>query len=65
MKGSLTHKGKEIFVQKDLANTLLKIADSGPAVFYIGSRAKKIIADIPENGGVYQYKDLANYEAYT
>jgi len=48
-------------VQKDLADTLRKIAREGPDAFYQGEIAKRIAADMEKNGGLITEEDLARY----
>jgi gamma-glutamyltranspeptidase/glutathione hydrolase len=49
-------------VQKDLAKTLERIAESGFAGFYENEFAWKMVRDIRKNGGIWTIKDLATYE---
>lgn len=51
-----------LIVQKDLANTLEKIALSGPEAFYQGEVAKNIVSSVNQRGGIFSLEDLANYE---
>lgn len=60
---SIAYKAGELFVQKDLANTLRAIAQGGRDAFYKGEIGQKIAADIQANGGVFNANDLAGYEA--
>jgi gamma-glutamyltranspeptidase/glutathione hydrolase len=53
----------DIWVQKDLAETLKQIAAKGPAEFYKGDIARKIARHIQENGGLMSEGDLARYQA--
>jgi len=48
-------------VQKDLANTLEKIAQQGAAGFYQGEVAQKLIAASQQAGGIWSAKDLQEY----
>ncbi|HKA55106.1 MAG TPA: gamma-glutamyltransferase family protein, partial [Candidatus Binatia bacterium] len=48
-------------VQKDLADTLRRIAREGPDAFYRGEIAKRIAADMAHNGGLITEEDLARY----
>jgi len=48
-------------VQKDLAKTLQRIAESGFAGFYQGEVAWKMVKDGRKNGGIWTIKDLATY----
>ena len=50
----------EIFVNKNLANTLKKIAQEGPDVFYRGEIAAKIVKFANEEGGLHTRRDFAN-----
>ncbi len=49
----------EIFKQPDLASLLKKIAEKGVEEFYTGTTAKRIDADMRENGGLLRADDLA------
>jgi gamma-glutamyltranspeptidase len=51
------------FVNKDYANTLRSIQKGGADAFYRGDIAKKIAADMEENGGIISFADLAQYRA--
>jgi gamma-glutamyltranspeptidase / glutathione hydrolase len=51
----------DLFIQKDLGNTLSLIAEKGTEVFYKGSIAKKIVEASEKNGGILSMKDFANY----
>jgi len=46
-----------------LGESLRSIADFGADVFYSGSLAQKIVADIEAGGGLLTQEDLATYEA--
>jgi len=48
-------------VQKDLANTLRAIVDSGFSGFYENEIAWKMVKDVRRNGGLWTMKDLATY----
>lgn len=50
----------EIFVNKNLANTLKKIAAQGPDVFYRGEIAAKIVKFANEEGGLHTRRDFAS-----
>ncbi|HEY9899245.1 MAG TPA: gamma-glutamyltransferase [Pantanalinema sp.] len=50
-------------VQKDLAATLRRIAEAGPAGFYAGPVAKAIAKDMAANGGIMTEADLSAYKA--
>jgi len=49
-------------VQKDLANTLRLIADSGFSGFYENELAWKMVKDVRKHGGIWTLKDLATYQ---
>ena len=54
-------KLNEVFVQKDLAKTLSRIASYGYRDFYEGQISKKIIKCMNRTGGIISYNDLKNY----
>ncbi len=56
-------KPGERFFNKDYANTLRAIQTGGADAFYRGEIAKKIAADMEENGGILTYADMAQYRA--
>jgi gamma-glutamyltranspeptidase len=51
------------FFNKDYASTLRAIQKGGADAFYKGDIAKKIAADMEENGGILTFADLAQYRA--
>ena len=51
------------FFNKDYATTLRAIQKGGADAFYRGEIAKKIAADMEENGGILTFADLAQYRA--
>ncbi len=51
----------EVLRQKDLAKSLRKIAEEGPAAFYNGSIGEKLAADMRQQGGWITREDLRNY----
>jgi gamma-glutamyltranspeptidase / glutathione hydrolase len=53
----------EILRQPDLARTLERIADQGPAGFYAGQTALPIEKEMASNGGLITRADLTNYKA--
>ncbi|MEA1882075.1 MAG: gamma-glutamyltransferase [Candidatus Marinimicrobia bacterium] len=53
----------DIFVQKNLAKTLKRIAKHGRDGFYRGKTADFIVAEMEKGGGWITHDDLANYEA--
>jgi gamma-glutamyltranspeptidase/glutathione hydrolase len=59
--GQLPQLGQTI-IQTDLARTLSEIADKGRAGFYEGTIAKKLLAGVQQNGGIWTQQDLDNYQ---
>jgi len=51
-----------IIVQKELAESLRKIAQGGPGAFYQGDIAKDIIADTQPHGSIVTLQDYADYQ---
>jgi gamma-glutamyltranspeptidase/glutathione hydrolase len=56
-------KTGDIFIQKDLANTLRRIAKNGNKGFYDGETAKYIIDEMTLNNGLISYQDLIDYDS--
>lgn len=52
-----------VFRQPDLARTLARIRDEGPAGFYRGETADLIVAEMARGGGIMTHADLAAYTA--
>lgn len=52
----------DLFVQKDLANTLKAIANQGADAFYKGKIADLIVEDMKKNNGLITKEDLATYQ---
>ena len=48
-------------VQQDLAETLRRLADRGPALFYTGELARAMAAHVQARGGILSAADLAAY----
>lgn len=61
--GERPYQFNEKLVQKDLAQTLRRIAQNGKDGFYRGKTADLIAADMKKNGGLITKEDLAAYEA--
>lgn len=61
--GNEPYKVGEVFKQPDLANTLKLIAENGADEFYKGEIAKKIVADLEENGGILTLNDFESHTA--
>lgn len=51
----------EILQQKELANTLKRIRDKGPAGFYEGKTAELIVANMKKGNGIISLDDLKKY----
>ena len=60
--GGSNYEVGELWKQPDLAWTLSEIAEHGVDAFYIGSVAKKIVADMEAHNGLITMQDLANYQ---
>jgi gamma-glutamyltranspeptidase/glutathione hydrolase len=59
--GGKPWKAGDRLVQKDLANTLEKIAKGGTDAFYKGSIARAVVNASDANGGILGMKDFASY----
>ncbi len=62
-KNGKPYEAGEIFKQPDLARTLTRIADQGPAGFYEGETAALIEKEMKANGGLITMADLKAYQA--
>jgi gamma-glutamyltranspeptidase/glutathione hydrolase len=62
-EGGVPYEVGEILVQKDLAQSLRRIAKEGSAAFYKGAIADAIVADMKIHGGLITKEDLAVYKA--
>jgi gamma-glutamyltranspeptidase / glutathione hydrolase len=51
----------DLFVQKDLAATLRRIASEGAKEFYEGKTAQLLVAEMAKHGGLITMKDMRNY----
>jgi gamma-glutamyltranspeptidase/glutathione hydrolase len=49
-------------LQKDLANTLSRLAEDGFDGFYTGDVANRLVKGVTEAGGIWTLQDLANYQ---
>jgi gamma-glutamyltranspeptidase / glutathione hydrolase len=52
----------DLFIQSDLANTLVLIKNNGSAGFYNGTTAELIVNQIKQLGGYITLEDLKNYK---
>jgi gamma-glutamyltranspeptidase/glutathione hydrolase len=62
-RGTFHGAAGELFVQKELAATLRRIAAAGPDGFYRGRTARLIVAEMRRGGGLVTRADLAAYRA--
>lgn len=62
-KDGSPYKVGELFIQKDLANTLKRISKYGAREFYTGQTAKYIVEDMKANNGLITMDDLKSYKA--
>ncbi|MGJ1195022.1 gamma-glutamyltransferase [Sphingobacterium spiritivorum] len=62
LKEQIWKKG-DLFVQKDLGETLQRISDLGRDGFYKGKTADLIVAEMGRGKGIISHTDLQNYEA--
>jgi gamma-glutamyltranspeptidase / glutathione hydrolase len=62
-KNGKPYEAGDILKQADLAKTLTKIADQGPAGFYEGEIAALIEKEMKANGGLITMADLKAYQA--
>lgn len=60
-KNGLNYSGGELFIQKDLANTLKLISIHGRDGFYSGITAELIVKEMQKGGGIITAGDLINY----
>jgi gamma-glutamyltranspeptidase/glutathione hydrolase len=60
-KNGAPYEPGEIFAQPDLARTLTRIAEQGPAGFYEGETARLIADDMAAHGGLITQADLKAY----
>lgn len=62
-KNGVAYKAGEVLKQPDLAKSLQRIADKGPAGFYEGETAELIEKEMKANGGLITRDDLKKYVA--
>jgi gamma-glutamyltranspeptidase/glutathione hydrolase len=62
-KNGTPYTAGEIFKQADLARTLQRVADEGPAGFYEGETAALLEKEMKANNGLITRDDLKNYKA--
>jgi gamma-glutamyltranspeptidase/glutathione hydrolase len=64
LKGGALYEMGEVFIQPDLAATLVRIRDLGAKDFYEGETARKLAADMAANGGTITLEDLRDYKIF-
>jgi gamma-glutamyltranspeptidase/glutathione hydrolase len=64
-KGGVPYEAGDLLRLPDLARTLQRIADDGPAGFYEGETARLIEKDMAAHGGLITRDDLKAYQAKT
>ena len=62
-KNGTPYEAGDLFKQPDLARTLQRIADQGPAGFYEGETAALIEKEMKANNGLITREDLKKYQA--
>jgi gamma-glutamyltranspeptidase/glutathione hydrolase len=60
-KGGVPYEMGEVLKQPDLARTLERIAERGPAGFYEGETARLLAQEMKANGGLVTEADLRSY----
>ena len=60
--GGVPYAVGDLFVQKELAQSLKLIAKEGKQAFYRGAIADKIVTEMETNGGLITKTDLADYQ---
>ena len=60
-EGQALQEGERL-VQKDLAQTLMQIAEGGQSAFYEGAIAQKIVKASQQNGGILTLEDFETYQ---
>ena len=62
-KNGVPYAAGDVLKQPDLARTLGRIAERGPAGFYEGETARLIVKEMERSGGIITRADLAAYRA--
>ena len=62
-KNGAPYQAGDVLRQPDLAGTLIRISENGPAGFYEGKTAELIEKEMVANGGLITRKDLKAYRA--
>jgi gamma-glutamyltranspeptidase/glutathione hydrolase len=63
MKSGFPYAPGDVLKQPDLAKTLERIAEQGPAGFYEGETAALLVKEMEQDGGIITLADLAAYRA--
>ncbi|KTC66447.1 gamma-glutamyltranspeptidase (plasmid) [Legionella adelaidensis] len=61
LKDNKLYQIGDLLIQKDLANTLRKIAKEGHSGFYQGEIAEKLVSAVRKEGGIWTLEDLSGY----
>ena len=56
-------KAGDTLIQRDLANTLMRIRDQGQAGFYEGETARLVVNEMERGAGLISAEDMKNYTA--
>ena len=63
LSGGKTPGEGDLLVNKDLADSLKRIAKGGAEEFYKGDLARKMIKSLNDAGGLFSAEDFANHKA--
>ncbi|MDA4111286.1 MAG: gamma-glutamyltransferase family protein [Thaumarchaeota archaeon] len=61
--GGLFPSRGDLFIQKDLANSLRAIIERGPEDFYKGELSERLVEGIADQGGILNSDDFADHES--
>lgn len=61
-KNGTPYQAGDLFVQKDLAESLKRVSELGRDGFYKGPTADMIVAEMQRNGGLISHADLESYD---
>lgn len=61
-KNGSPYQAGDLFVQKDLAESLKRVSEQGRDGFYKGPTADMIVAEMQRNGGLISHEDLESYD---
>ncbi len=64
LPGGQPPKPGDLFVQENLAQTLRKIAEHGPDIFYKGELADEFVSFSDQHGGVFAKSDFTDYKVH-